>query len=160
MVKYRIISVGKIREPFYLQGANEYLKRLRLYTTIDLIDGWEEKVSPSAGAKDIEKCLRKEGERVLSLLGDNELLVALDPRGQMMTSEGFARKIADWNNSGRTRINLLVGGAHGFDAQVKNAAGMLMSLSPMTLPHQLAVLVLTEQIYRGFKILRGEPYHK
>ena len=159
-MKYRIISVGKIRESFYLQGANEYLKRLRLYTTIDLIDGWEEKVSPTAGPKDIERCLRKEGERVLSLLGDNELLVALDPHGEMMTSEGFARKIEDWNHSGRTRINLLVGGAHGLDARVKNAAGLLISLSPMTLPHQLAVLVLTEQIYRGFKILRGEPYHK
>ena len=159
-MKYRIISVGKIREPFYRQGANEYLKRLRLYTTIDLIDGWEEKVSPSARAKDVERCLRKEGERVLSLLGDNELLVALDLHGQMMPSEGLARKIEEWNHSGWTRINLLVGGAHGLDAEVKNAAGLLIALSPMTLPHQLAVLVLTEQIYRGFKILRGEPYHK
>jgi 23S rRNA (pseudouridine1915-N3)-methyltransferase len=78
----------------------------------------------------------------------------------MMTSEGFAHKIVDWNNSGRTPINLLVGGAHGLDVQIKNTAGLLISLSPMTLPHQLAVLVLTEQIYRGFKILRGEPYHK
>lgn len=160
MVRYRIISVGKIREPFYLQGANEYLKRLKLYTTIDLIDGWEEKVSPNAGAKDIERCLRREGERVLSLLGDNELLVVLDPHGQMMKSEGFAQKIDEWNHSRRTRINFLVGGAHGLDARVKNAAGLLISLSPMTLPHQLAVLVLTEQIYRGFKILRREPYHK
>ncbi|NLN87424.1 MAG: 23S rRNA (pseudouridine(1915)-N(3))-methyltransferase RlmH [Syntrophomonadaceae bacterium] len=159
-MKYRIISVGKIREPFYLQGANEYLKRLKPYTAIGLTDGWEEKISPNAGPKDIEKCLLKEGERVLSRLGDNELLVAFDPIGQMMTSEEFARQIEEWNHSGRNRVNLLVGGAHGLHAKVKNAAGCLISFSPMTLPHQMAVLILTEQIYRGFKILRGEPYHK
>ena len=159
-MKYRIISVGKIREPFYLQGVNEYLKRLQPYTAVDLTDGLEEKVSPRAGAKDIERCLHKERERILSLLDDSELLVGLDSHGQMMTSEGFARQIEEWNHSGRNRINLLVGGAHGLDTRIKNSAGRLISFSPMTLPHQMAVLVLTEQLYRGFKILRGEPYHK
>lgn len=159
-MKYRIISVGKIREPFYLQGIQEYLKRLGAYTRIELIDGLEEKINPNAGVKDIYRCLRKEGERILSMLGEGELLVALDSCGREMTSEEFAGLITEWNNWTGKRINLLVGGAHGLDDELKNMAASLISFSPMTMPHQMAVLFLTEQIYRGFKILRGEPYHK
>lgn len=158
-MKYRIISVGKIREKFYSQGIEEYLKRLRLYTTIELVDGLEEKINPRAGLKDIEKVLNKEGERILSLIGDNECIVVLDGHGTLFSSEELSQLIADWNMSGINRINLIIGGSHGLAPMVKNKADLLISFSKMTFPHQMAVLMLSEQIYRGFKILKGEPYH-
>lgn len=159
-MKYRVISIGKIREPFYLEGINEYLKRLGSYTTIELLDGLEEKVSPRAGDKEIQKVLQKEGEKVLNLLGKDEILAVLDIGGRPLSSENFAGQLGDWNISGKNRVNLLVGGSHGIAEQVKKLADSRISFSPMTFPHQMAVLILVEQIYRGFKILKGEPYHK
>jgi len=152
--------VGKIREKFYAQGVNEYLKRLGPYTIIELLDGLEEKVSPRAGAKDIEKVLNKEGERILSLLGDHELLIVLDGQGTLLSSEDLAYCIEEWNMSGLSRVNLVIGGSHGLAEIVKKKADRTISFSKMTFPHQMAVLILSEQIYRGFKILKGEPYHK
>jgi len=90
-LKYRIISVGKIREKFYAEGVSEYIKRLVPYINIELVEGLEEKINPRAGAKDIERALCKEGERILSLLGDNEVLVALDVQGTLLSSEDLAR---------------------------------------------------------------------
>ncbi len=159
-MKYRIISVGKIREPFYLQGINEYLKRLGPYVSINLHDGLEEKISPRAGSKEIEKCLRKEGERILSLVGNNESIIILDIQGKMFSSEDFAGQIQTWNQLGINRVNLIIGGSYGLDNEVKLRADQIISFSKMTFPHQMAVLILTEQIYRGFRIIKGEPYHK
>lgn len=159
-MKYRIISVGKIREKFYAQGVNEYLQRLGPYTTIELLEGLDEKVSPRAGAKDIERVLNKEGERILSSLGDHELLIVLDGQGTLLSSEDLAQCIEEWNMSGLSRVNLVIGGSHGLADTVKKRADNVISFSKMTFPHQMAVLILSEQIYRGFKILKGEPYHK
>ena len=158
-MKYRIISVGKIREKFYLQGINEYLKRLGPYAKIELLDGLEEKVHPRAGQKDIDKVVAKEGERVLSLLGDHEILIAFDLAGKLLSSVELATHIGEWNMSG-SRINLVIGGSHGLSGAVKSRSNQTISLSPLTFPHHLAVLIVCEQIYRGFKILKGEPYHK
>ncbi|MDD3268673.1 MAG: 23S rRNA (pseudouridine(1915)-N(3))-methyltransferase RlmH [Syntrophomonadaceae bacterium] len=159
-MKYRVISIGRIREPFYLEGINEYLKRLGPYTSIELLDGLEEKISPRAGDKEIKKILQKEGEKFLNLLGKEEIVVVLDINGQQLSSAGFAKQLGNWNISGKSRVNLLVGGSHGIADEVKKQADHKISFSPMTFPHQMAVLILTEQIYRGFKILKGEPYHK
>ncbi|PKM78707.1 MAG: 23S rRNA (pseudouridine(1915)-N(3))-methyltransferase RlmH [Firmicutes bacterium HGW-Firmicutes-15] len=159
-MKYRIISVGKIREKFYVEGVNEYIKRLVPYTGIELVEGLEEKVSPRAGEKDIEKVLRKEGERILALLGDKEILVVLDGQGELLSSEDLARCMGNWNMSGLSRVNLVIGGSHGLADIVKKRANHIISFSRMTFPHQMAVLILSEQVYRGFKILKGEPYHK
>lgn len=158
-MRYRIISVGKIREKFYAQGVSEYIKRLAPYTSIEIAEGFEEKISPRAGEKDIEKALRKEGERILSLLGDNEVLVILDVQGILLSSEGLAQCMEKWNMSGQTRVNLVIGSTHGLADMVKKRADRIISFSKMTFPHQMAVLILAEQVYRGFKILKGEPYH-
>lgn len=159
-MKYRIISVGKIRESFYAEGINEYLKRLRPYCSLELIDGLEEKVSPKAGRQEIEKVLEKEAGRIRSLLGNDGLLVVLDSRGKQLTSEDLARHIDYWNSSGRSRVNLVIGGPHGLADDLKRQADLSISFSPMTFLHQMAVLILAEQLYRGFKILKNEPYHK
>ncbi len=159
-VRYRIISVGKIREKFYAEGIKEYMKRLGPYANMELLDGLEEKVSPHPSDKDIEKVLQKEGERILALQADNEMLVVLDPHGDSLSSEQFASQMEKWNLSGQNRINLVIGGSHGLSKAVKQRADHIITFSKMTFPHQMAVLILSEQIYRGFKILKGEPYHK
>lgn len=159
-MKYRIISVGKIREPFYHDGIKEYIKRLNSYTSIELVDGLEEKTNPRAGEKEIEKILQKEGEKILALLGKDELLVIFDIAGKRVDSEQLAEHINHWNSSGKNRVTLVIGGSHGLSDQVKKLADLSISFSPMTFPHQMAVLMLSEQIYRGFKIIKGEKYHK
>ncbi|NLO21503.1 MAG: 23S rRNA (pseudouridine(1915)-N(3))-methyltransferase RlmH [Syntrophomonadaceae bacterium] len=160
IMKYRIISVGKIREPFYQAGIKEYMKRLSSYGSIELLEGLEEKTRPRAGEKEIEKILQKEGEKILGLLGKDELLVAFDIAGKQMNSTQLADCINDWNHSGKNRVNLVIGGSHGLSTQVKKAADQAISFSPLTFPHQMAVLMLVEQLYRGFKIIKGEKYHK
>jgi len=159
-LRYRIISVGKISEKFYAQGVAEYLKRLTPYVSWELVEGLEEKVPPRAGAKDIEKVLNKEGARILALLGERELLVVLDSQGNLLTSEELANCMQDWHLSGLSRVNLIIGGAHGLSDEVKKRADRMIALSRMTFPHQMAALVTAEQIYRGFRIIKGEPYHK
>lgn len=159
-MKYRIISVGKIREKFYHEGIQEYLKRLGPYASFELVDGLEEKVPANPSPKEIAKILGKEGERILALLKDNELLIALDLQGEMLSSQQLAERLQDWQQSGRPRINFVIGASHGLSPAVKGRADQSLAFSPMTFPHQMAVLILTEQIYRGFKILKGEPYHK
>ncbi|NLG32058.1 MAG: 23S rRNA (pseudouridine(1915)-N(3))-methyltransferase RlmH [Syntrophomonadaceae bacterium] len=159
-MKYRIISVGKIQEPFYIMGINEYLKRLGPYTRIELVQGLEEKTSPRAGPKEIERILAKEGERIIRLLGKDSILVLMDAQGIQLSSEDFAQKIREWDQGPKSRIDILVGASYGFSAAVRKRADLMISFSRMTFPHQMAVLILMEQIYRGYKILKGEPYHK
>jgi 23S rRNA (pseudouridine1915-N3)-methyltransferase len=159
-MRYRIISVGKIKEVFFSDGIKEYRKRLQPYTSIELLDGLEEKTNPRAGQSEIERVLSREGERILKLVRDDDILVVLDIQGNSISSEGFAQLLEQWNLSGKTRVNLVIGGSHGLSKEVKRRANSRLSFSPMTFPHQMAVLMLTEQLYRGFKILKGEPYHK
>ena len=159
-MRYRIISAGKIKEAFYLNGIKEYLKRLQPYAGIELVDGLEEKTNPRAGESEINRVLDREGERILKLVGDNDILVALDIQGSSISSEAFAQLVDRWNLSGKSRVNLVIGGSHGLSEEVKRRANYRLSFSPMTFPHQMAVLMLIEQLYRGFKILKNEPYHK
>jgi len=160
LMRYRIISVGRIREKYFLDGIAEYLKRLTRYGKIDLVDGLEEKSSPRAGEAEIKQALNREGERILALLDSDEILVVLDSNGQLMTSEDLAGHIDKWNMGGASRISMVVGSSLGLSDAVKKRAHLAVSMGRMTLPHQMAVLVLTEQIYRAFKIIKGEPYHK
>lgn len=156
----RLISVGKIREPFYRAGVQEYLKRLKPYVQIELLEGLDEKLSPRAGEKEVANVLAKEGQRVLGLIKDDEILAVLDVKSRALDSEGLAGWLDDLQCSGKTRITFLIGGAAGLSDEVRRRADFAISLSNLTLPHQMAALVLAEQIYRAFKIMRGEPYHK
>lgn len=160
IMKYRIISVGKIKEIFYLEGIKEYLKRLSAYANIELVDGLEERINPRAGQSEIYKVLQKEADKISALLGKDEMLIVLDLNGKTLDSEQFAKYVNAWNNSGKNRINLVVGGSYGLYEQIKKQADLAISFSSMTFPHQMAVLILSEQLYRSFKIIRGEPYHK
>lgn len=159
-LQIRLISVGKIREPFYREGVWEYLKRLKPYIPVELVEGLDEKLSPRAGEKEIENVLNREGQRVLGMVREDELLVALDAQGKALESEGFARWLEGMLQSGKPRVSFLIGGAAGLSEEVKRRADYIISLSTLTLPHQMAALVLMEQVYRAFRIMRGEPYHR
>lgn len=159
-MKYCIYSVGKIREPFYVEGINEYLKRLRPYTSMELIDGLEEKLSPKASEKDIINTLIKEGQKLLNLITPGDLVILLDIKGNTLSSTELAEEIKAHDFSGKGRVVFIIGSSYGVSSEVKARADKLISFSPLTFPHQMAVLILTEQIYRSFKIIRNEPYHK
>ena len=136
------------------------MKRLGPYISIELIDGLEEKISPRATEKEIQALLKKETAKIRKLIDKDEILVVLDPQGAACRSEEIARQLESWNVSGKNRLTFLIGAAHGLAEEIKKQAHDHLSLSPLTFPHQMAVLILTEQIYRGFRIIRGEPYHR
>jgi 23S rRNA (pseudouridine1915-N3)-methyltransferase len=152
--------VGKIRESFFSSGVQEYIKRLRPYAGIEVVEGLEEKVSPNASPKEIEKLLEKEAQRILNLIGENEITIVLDVKGRSISSEKLAAHMQRWNESGKFRVNLIIGGANGLSERVKQFSDEQISFSSLTFPHQMAVLILTEQLYRGYKIIKGEPYHR
>jgi len=159
-MKFRILAAGRLTEPFYKAGVQEYLKRLQAYGKFELNDTLEATIPQKASAADIEKALKKEGDKMLSMITDDEVVITMDLPGKRYTSEEFAHVLNQWNESGKARVNFIIGSSYGIDERVKKRANASISFSPMTFPHQLAVLMLTEQIYRGFRILRGEPYHK
>lgn len=158
-MKMRVISVGKIRETFYQAGIQEYIKRLTPYCPVELCSGFEEKAPARPGQQDILQVKYREGQRILNLIPPGEGLVLCDVEGLACSSPELAERVNNWMLSGRSRVNIVVGGAYGLDEQVKKAAQERISLSSLTFPHQMAVLVLMEQLYRAHKILRGEPYH-
>ncbi len=159
-MKYYLYSVGKIREPFYLTGINEYLKRLNPYMAVELVDGFEEKLSPNANKKEITNALAKEGQKLLKNITADDIIILLDIGGTSLSSIKFARELEKYNLSGKKRLIFIIGSSYGVANEVKLRANATYSFSAMTFPHQMAVMILVEQIYRSFKILRNEPYHK
>ena len=158
-MKIRIISVGKLKEPFYSAGVQEYVKRLQPYVKLELLEGLEEKYTAKAGAEEIKRYLAKEAERVLKLISEDEIIVLLDINGQQLDSVQFAGQIQKWQQTGKARLNFVIGSAFGLSDLIKEKAAFNLSFSPLTFPHQMAVLITAEQIYRSFKIIKREPYH-
>ena len=146
-MKINLLVVGKLKEKFLVDGVAEYLKRLRKFATVDV--------------REVPECrtLDEEAQKVLSLVPQNSWLCVLDVSGQQLTSEEFAAKISALNLSGTSNLTFAIGGAFGLGDELRRAANFRLSLSQMTLTHQMARLVLVEQIYRAFKINRHEPYH-
>ena len=146
-MKINLIVVGKLKEKFLVDGVAEDLKRLKKFATVEV--------------REIPECrtVEEEGQKILSLAGQNSWLCVLDVSGAALTSEEFARKIAELNLNGISNLTFAIGGAFGLSEELRRAAAFRLSLSKMTLTHQIARLVLVEQIYRAFKINRNEPYH-
>ncbi len=155
-----VISVGKVREKYLRAGIKDFLTRLRPYISVEYIEGLEQKTQPRPTPEQIASVLEKEGQRVLSCIKEGDYVIALDSRGETMTSEDLARRIEQLMNRGTSRLVFVVGASHGLAPDVLKRARTTLSFSMMTFPHQLAVLMLLEQVYRSFKIIRGEPYHK
>ena len=155
-MKILIYSIGKTRENFVLAGETLYLSRLKHYSEISLHD-----LPPYKGNEDRKhEILKREGEALLSKISSAGSLIALDPGGTLMSSEDFARLISQKLSGGASPLNFTIGGAFGLGDNLKERADLLLSLSPLTFPHELSRLILLEQLYRAFTILRREPYHK
>ena len=146
-MKITLVAVGKLKEKFLIEGVAEYLKRLKPFAKIEIREVAE------------QKSVEEEGKKLLAQVPKENFLIVLDVAGEFLTSEDFAKKIADLNLRGVSDITFLIGGAFGLSDEVKNAADFRLSFSKMTFTHQMARLILIEQIYRAFKINRGEPYH-
>lgn len=155
-----IYCVGKIKEPFYRQAADEYVKRLGRYDRIRIAETADEKTPESAGEALKAQIRRKEGERILRQIRDTEYVIALAIKGKKLDSEAFARKISDLRVSARSGIAFVIGGSLGLSDEVLRRADDVLSFSDLTFPHQLMRVILLEQIYRAEKILAHEPYHK
>lgn len=146
-LKLKVISIGKDRSGLFAPGVSEYVERLQHYAKTTLVELSE------------SKNLAAEGEATLGKLTDREALIALDERGKELSSVELSVWIAKQQQSGRD-LAFAVGGDEGLAPAVREKAALVLSLSKMTLPHRLARLVLLEQLYRAFTLLRGEPYHK
>ena len=150
-----IIAVGRIREKYIKEGIDEFLKRIQPYSSIKVTEIEAENLK-HAGNRAIET----EGDKILNQISDNAFVAVMEVKGKEFSSEGFAGQINEINLEGYNQLVFIIGGALGLSQRVKNRGNLLLSMSRMTMPHQLTRLFLTEQIYRAFKILNNEPYHK
>ncbi len=159
-MKITVISVGKIKEKYWNMAIDEYSKRLSRYCKLELIEVADEKTPDEASDSLTTQIKDKEGERILSKLPDNAYVIALAIEGKMLDSVELSEKINDITVKGDSHIVFIIGGSLGLSKAVLSRADYLLSFSKMTLPHQMMRVVLLEQIYRSFRILNHEPYHK
>lgn len=156
-LKIKIIALGKIKEKFLKDGIDEFLKRLTPYASVTI-----QELTPIE-IKDenlTDKILIEEGEKILSLIKPLDYVITLEINGKQFSSEEFASKIEDLTNDGTQEIVFVIGSSCGIGKNVSQRANLKMSMSKMTFLHQFARLILVEQIYRAFKIIKGETYHK
>lgn len=156
----RIIAVGKIKEKFFEDAIAEYAKRLSAYVRLDMVQVTDEKCPENLSEKQEEQVKDKEGERILRNIREGDFVITLEIRGKQMDSEELSGFISSLEVSGRSDIVFVIGGSLGLSGAVLKRSDHALSFSKMTFPHQLMRVVLLEQIYRAYKIARGEPYHK
>ena len=159
-MKIKIYAIGHLKEAYLKQGINEYLERLKPYTQIEIVEVNDESIIANPSPKEIEIAKDKEGQRVIKLLKDNEYLIGLDLVKKQPTSEEFAKYLEDKFVLGGSNISFVIGGSYGLSDELKKRCQDRIGLSNMTFLHQMARLILLEQIYRAFKINRNEVYHK
>ena len=155
-----IVSVGKLKEKYLKMGIDEYAKRLGGYAKIDFVEVPDEKAPEQLSDAEMEMVKRKEGERILSKISDGTYVIALALDGKMKTSEQMAADLDSLMTYGKSKVAFVIGGSLGLHDEVLKRADEKLCFGKMTLPHQLMKLVLVEQIYRSFRIIKGEPYHK
>ena len=156
-MKITIISVGKIKENYFKDSVDEYCKRLNNYCTLNRVEIADEKIIESKSDSSIKN---KESEKILKSLSEKSYKIAMTETGKTFSSEDFSDFVSGIKNTGVSEISFIIGGALGLGDEILKQSDFKLSLSKMTLPHQMAYLFLTEQIYRAFKIMSNEPYHK
>ena len=159
-MKITICCVGKIKEKFYSQAIAEYSKRLSKYCKREIKEAADEKTPDSASDTVNRMIKEKEGDRLLSFIKDDSYVIALAIDGKMLDSVELSEKIDNLMLSGKSDIVFVIGGSLGLDKRVLDRADYKLSFSKMTFPHQLMRVILLEQIYRSFRIMKNEPYHK
>lgn len=159
-MKISVLCVGKIKEKFYSDAIAEYLKRLSRYAQVEIKELADEK-TPDGASEAVElEIKQKEGQRILSKWDENAYTFILAIKGKGYTSEEFASKIEEVTLYGKSHIQFVIGGSLGLSDEVTKKGDALLSFSKMTFPHQLMRVVLLEQVYRAFRIIKNEPYHK
>jgi len=159
-VQITIITVGKLKEKYLKEGIAEYTKRLTAYCKLNVVEVNDEKAPEELSATEMEQVKRKEGERILAHMKQDHYVIALAIEGQMWSSEKLSSELDRLALHGRSQVAFVIGGSLGLADEVLKRADAQLSFSKMTFPHQLMRLVLVEQVYRAFRISRGEPYHK
>lgn len=159
-MKITIICVGKLKEKYWTGAIVEYSKRLGRYCNLQIIELPDEKTPDNSSAAMDEIIKIKEGDRILKAIKDESYVIALAIEGQMMNSEELADKINNLGILGKSHISFIIGGSLGLSPEVLNRANYKLSFSKMTFPHQLMRVILMEQIYRSYRIIHNEPYHK
>ncbi len=160
MLHITILAVGRLKEGFWAAGAAEYLKRLPPYARVKVVEVNDEGFSDKSTPAMLEKVVEKEGDRLLKRLQPGTCLVALDQKGVMRSSEEMAGLLDNLALEGKSDITFAIGGSLGLSQRVLERSDFRLSFSRMTFPHQLVRVILLEQVFRWFKIARGEPYHK
>ena len=156
----RVVCVGRLKERFYEQAAAEFLKRLSRYATVELIETADEKAPENLSDAQREQVKLEEGRRILSKLDKSDFVVALAIEGKALSSPELSTCLQGWMNEGRGKFSFVIGGSLGLSAEVLSHADYSLSFGKMTFSHQLFRVMLLEQLYRAFKIMNNEPYHK
>ena len=159
-MKITILAVGKLKEKYWKQAIAEYEKRLGAYSKIEMIEVPDEKAPENMSDKEIEQVKKKEGQRLLAKIKPQATVITLEIQGKMLSSEGLAKELQQCMTQGQSDFVFVIGGSNGLHQDVLNRSNYALSFSKMTFPHQMMRVVLIEQVYRAFKIMRGEAYHK
>jgi 23S rRNA (pseudouridine1915-N3)-methyltransferase len=159
-VNISIVTVGKLKEKYLKQGIEEYLKRLTAYAKVEVFEVADEKAPEELSESEMLQVKQKEGERILAKVSQDTYVIALAINGKMQSSEELADRLDKLATYGKSKVAFIIGGSLGLSEEVLKRANEKLSFSKMTFPHQLMRLILVEQIYRAYRINRGEPYHK
>lgn len=161
MLRINIICIGKIKEKYFTDAIAEYGKRLGAFCKFSVVELAEERIkSNTPNAAQIGEVLTAEGKRIMQKIGASDFVAALCIEGKLLSSEELARTLADAAIAGRSTVDFIIGGSYGLSSEVKSRADLRLSMSRMTFPHQMARVILSEQIYRAFEITSGGKYHK
>ena len=159
-MKITLITVGKIKEKYLKDAIAEYIKRLSRYCKLEIVEVADEK-TPDNASDTVEDAIRdKEGERILKYIKEDAYVITLEIAGKMLTSEEMAEKIEKLGVQGTSHIIFIIGGSIGLGREILKRSDYALSFSKMTFPHQLMRVILLEQIYRSYRIINHEPYHK
>ena len=159
-MKITLVTVGKIKENYLRDAVAEYVKRLGKYCKLEVIETADEK-TPDHASETVEETIRaKEAERILRYIREDAFVITLEIQGKQLSSEELAKKIETLGVQGKSHIIFVIGGSIGLGKEVLERSDFALSFSKMTFPHQLMRVILLEQVYRSFRIINGEPYHK
>lgn len=159
-MKINLIAVGKIKAKFLKLGLDEFQKRLSRYAKINIIEVGDEKIPVNPSEIELENMKDREAKKILKRIPENSYQIVLDKGGKALSSEDLAAWMQDLMLQGKSNLTFIIGGAMGLDQKIIQSADLVLSFSKMTFTHQMIRLMFLEQLYRGFKIIQGEPYHK
>lgn len=161
MIKINIICIGKIKEKYFTDAIAEYTKRLTAFCKFNIVELSEERIkSNTPNQSQIDEVISSEGKRIMQKISPSDYVVAMCIEGKLMSSEELSKLIDNASVSGKSTVDFIIGGSYGLDDLVKKRADVRLSMSKMTFPHQMARMILSEQIYRAFEISSNGKYHK